>query len=79
MMEYFIKVHDHGDWPQTKWVLGTNHCHIAVTYDKRTKRAIATSAIDNLVKGAAGQAIQNMNLLFGLKENHGLKYSPLMP
>lgn len=77
--EYFIKVHKHGNWPQTKWTLGTNDCHIAVTYDKRTKRAIACSAIDNLVKGAAGQAIQNMNLLFGLEENSGLKYSALVP
>ncbi|MCL2817880.1 MAG: N-acetyl-gamma-glutamyl-phosphate reductase, partial [Clostridiales bacterium] len=77
--EYFVKVHDHGVWPETKWTLGGNFCHIGLTYDARTGRAVVCAAIDNLVKGAAGQAIQNMNLMFGLPENAGLANPPLTP
>ncbi|MDW7673300.1 MAG: N-acetyl-gamma-glutamyl-phosphate reductase [Bacillota bacterium] len=58
--------------PQTNWVAGTNNCHIAATLDKRTNRIVVVSAIDNLVKGAAGQAVQNMNIMFGLAEIAGL-------
>lgn len=58
--------------PQISDVVGTNYCDIAVTVEQRTRRAIIISVIDNLVKGAAGQAIQNMNILFGLPEHQGL-------
>lgn len=77
--EPFVTVHPEGIWPQTKWAAGTNHCHIALTYDSRSKRAVITAAIDNLIKGAAGQAIQNMNLMFGLPETQGLVYTPVIP
>lgn len=77
--EQFIFVHPEGRWPQTKWASGTNNCHLALTYDNRTKRVIITSAIDNLLKGASGQAIQNMNILFGLPEKTGLELTPLFP
>ena len=58
---------------ETRFVVGTNFCDISVKVDKRTKRAIITSCIDNTVKGAAGQALQNMNVAFGLPETVGLK------
>lgn len=58
---------------ETRFVVGTNFCDISVRVDKRTKRAIITSCIDNTVKGAAGQALQNMNVAFGLPETMGLK------
>lgn len=77
--EYFVKVYDEGIWPQSKWTWGSNFCHIGVTYDPRTQRAVACAAIDNLVKGAAGQAVQNMNILFGLPENQGLELLPVFP
>lgn len=77
--EAFVHVHDLGVWPQTKWVTGSNSCHIGLTYDKRTGRAVICSAIDNLVKGAAGQAIQNMNILFGLPEGTALGVTPTFP
>ncbi len=77
--EKFVKVHKEGNWPQTKWATGTNFCHLALTYDSRTKRVIITGAIDNLIKGAAGQAIQNMNLMFGLPEHQGLEFTPVFP
>ncbi|MDI3533660.1 MAG: N-acetyl-gamma-glutamyl-phosphate reductase [Thermosediminibacterales bacterium] len=65
--------------PQTKSVRGSNCCDIAVGVDKRTGRVTVVSAIDNLIKGAAGQAIQNMNLMFGLDEKTGLALPPLYP
>ena len=71
--EEFVTVLPLGDIANLKNVRCTNNCHISVHYDKRTNRAIIVSAIDNMVKGAAGQAIQNMNLVLGLKENSGLK------
>ncbi len=77
--EYFVRVHEHGEWPQTKWASGTNLCHLAVTYDPRTGRAIVCSVIDNIGKGAAGQAIQNMNILFDLPEQTGLQLAPMYP
>ncbi|MEG1501125.1 MAG: N-acetyl-gamma-glutamyl-phosphate reductase [Clostridiales bacterium] len=77
--ELFVHVHDHGNWPQTKWATGSNNCHIALTYDERTGRAIITSVIDNLVKGAAGQAVQNMNLLFDFPEEMALPRTPIFP
>lgn len=71
--EEFVTVLPLGDIVNLKNVRCTNNCQISVHYDKRTNRAILVSAIDNMVKGAAGQAIQNMNLVLGLPENAGLK------
>ncbi|MDX1686123.1 MAG: N-acetyl-gamma-glutamyl-phosphate reductase [Saprospiraceae bacterium] len=65
--------------PEVKFVRGTNLCDIYATYDSRTHRIIVLSAIDNLMKGAAGQAVQNMNIMFDLEETSGLKISPLQP
>lgn len=65
--------------PTLKDVRGTNYCDLFSTYDERTNRIITIAAIDNLVKGAAGQAIQNLNLMFGLEESTGLKAVPLNP
>lgn len=70
--EFFIRVKDAGELPETKHVAGSNFVDIGVCVDRRLNRAVIVSAIDNIVKGAAGQAIQNMNLLFGLDEKTGL-------
>lgn len=77
--EPFVHVFPGTKAPQTKWVIGTNFCSISPTYDARTKRLIVSSVIDNIGKGAAGQAIQNMNLAFGLPETTGLMFPPLYP
>jgi len=77
--EYFVRVLPGELWPQTKHVSGSNFCDINLKYDPRTGRVIICSVIDNLVKGAAGQAVQNMNILFGLEENTGLKQVPMYP
>ena len=77
--EKFIRVLDEGICPETKWVEGSNYVDINFKIDPRTNRIIMMGAIDNLVKGAAGQAVQNMNLMFGLPENTGLKQVPLFP
>ena len=69
--EPFIRVSD--DLPETKYVKGTNMVDISFRLDKRTGNIIAIGAIDNLVKGAAGQAVQNMNIVFGRKETEGLE------
>ncbi len=74
--EYFIRL---VDGPCIKNVRGTNFVDIGFTVDKRTNRVIVLSAIDNLVKGASGQAIQNMNVMFGLKESTALELAPLYP
>lgn len=75
--EYFIKVID--ELPETRWVRGSNLCHIGLRVDKRTNRVIVVSVIDNLIKGASGQAVQNMNIMFGFKENLGLEFLPMAP
>lgn len=75
--EYFIRILE--ELPQTRWVKGTNFCDIALRVDKRTNRVIVVSAIDNMVKGAAGQAIQNMNILFNIEENKGLELLAMLP
>jgi N-acetyl-gamma-glutamyl-phosphate reductase len=77
--EPFVRVHEVGSLPQIKHVAGSNLCDIGVVVDSRTKRLIVVSAIDNLVKGAAGQAVQNMNLMSGFDEHDGLKLAPLFP
>lgn len=66
--EYFVHLLDEGTYPKTLSVVGTNNAHIQVSYDAKTQKAIITCAIDNLYKGAAGQAVQNMNLVFGFEE-----------
>jgi N-acetyl-gamma-glutamyl-phosphate reductase len=75
---HFIRVLE-GKLPSTKYVSGTNYCDIAVKYDKRTNNIIVLSAIDNLVKGASGQALQNMNIMFGLPETTGLELIAIYP
>ena len=77
--EYFIRLRSLDELPNTKWVAGSNFCDIAAVWDKRTKRVNVISAIDNLVKGASGQAVQNMNIMFGLEENAGLKLGFVYP
>lgn len=77
--EKFIRVLDKDVYPETKWVEGSNYVDIGFQIDKRTGRIIMMGAIDNLVKGAAGQAVQNMNLMFGEKESEGLELIPMFP
>ena len=77
--EYFIRLLEPGVCPETKWVEGSNYVDIGFQIDVRTKRIVMMGAIDNLVKGAAGQAVQNMNLMFGLPEQEGLKLVPMFP
>ena len=74
--EKFVRVLDKGSCPETKWVEGSNYVDINFVIDERTGRIIMMGALDNLVKGAAGQAVQNMNLLFGLPESEGLELVP---
>jgi N-acetyl-gamma-glutamyl-phosphate reductase len=75
----FVKVLEEGKYPKTKHVLGSNYCHLAVKMDDRTGQAIAMAVIDNLVKGASGQAVQNMNIMCDLDEQQGLKSIALAP
>lgn len=77
--ESFVRVYPKGMLPNLLNIRGTNYCDIGLSIDVRTNRAIIVSAIDNLVKGAAGQAIQNMNLICGLPEEMGLELVPLFP
>ena len=77
--ESFIRLLQPGVCPETKWVEGSNYTDIGFYVDERTGRIIAMGALDNLVKGAAGQAVQNMNIVFGLPENTGLRQIPLFP
>jgi len=77
--EFFVRLLPPGILPQTKAVAGSNHCDIVPVVDPRTGRVVVLSAIDNLVKGAAGQAVQNMNLMFGLPETTGLDRPGLYP
>lgn len=69
----FVLVRPDGSFPATRDVGGTNECHLGVHVDSRTGRLVVISAIDNLVKGAAGQAVQNMNVMYGLEETAGLE------
>ena len=77
--EYFVRVLPKDVCPETRWVEGSNFVDIGFKIEPRTNRIIAMGALDNLVKGAAGQAVQNMNLLFGFEENEGLKIAPMFP
>ncbi|MDD4321262.1 MAG: N-acetyl-gamma-glutamyl-phosphate reductase [Acidaminococcaceae bacterium] len=77
--EFFIRLRGRGVCPEVKNVRASNYVDIGWQIDKRTNRLIAMSVLDNLVKGAAGQAVQNMNVMFGLPENMGLKQLPIFP
>lgn len=77
--EPFVHVLSTGELPQMKHVSGTNNCQLSVQFDERTGRLIVLSIIDNLGKGAAGQAVQNMNIMFGLPEKSGLNTIAMMP
>ena len=77
--EKFIRVLEKGVCPETKWVEGSNYVDMGFVIDQRTGRIILMGALDNLVKGAAGQAVQNMNLMFGLRESEGLEMPPCFP
>lgn len=77
--ETFVRVLPEGRLPNISQVRGSNFCDIGLAVDPRTRRVIAVSAIDNLVKGAAGQALQNMNLMFGLNESEGLRGAAVFP
>lgn len=77
--EYFVRVLEKDVCPQTRWVEGSNFVDVNFKIDKRTNRMIMMGAMDNLVKGAAGQAVQNMNLMFGCEEAEGLLMAPLFP
>lgn len=77
--EYFVRVLPKDVCPETRWVEGSNFVDIGFKIEPRTNRLIMMGALDNLVKGAAGQAVQNMNLLFGLPENEGLQLAPIFP
>ena len=77
--EKFVRVLEKDVCPQTKWVEGSNYVDVNFKIDPRTNRIIMMGAMDNLVKGAAGQAVQNMNLMFGLKESEGLELVPMFP
>ncbi len=77
--ETFVRVLGEGAYPETKWVEGSNFVDIGFQIDARTGRIVMMGAVDNLVKGAAGQAVQNMNLLFGFPEQEGLETAPMFP
>ena len=77
--EPFIRVLPVGQFPNVRNVRGSNFCDIGVHADGRTGRVVIVTAIDNLVKGASGQAVQNMNLLMGFEENAGLRFAGLCP
>lgn len=77
--EYFVRVLDKNVCPETRWVEGSNFVDVNFVIDPRTNRIIMMGAMDNLVKGAAGQAVQNMNLIFGFEETEGLKLVPMFP
>ena len=77
--EYFVRILKKGVCPETRWVEGSNFVDVNFVIDERTGRIIVMGALDNIVKGAAGQAVQNMNLMFGLDETEGLRMPPLFP
>lgn len=77
--ERFLQVLPLGQCPSMKDVRGSNHCHLGVVADRRAGRTIITAALDNLAKGSSGQAIQNANLMLGLKEEAGLEIAPVFP
>ena len=77
--EYFVRMLDKDECPETRWVEGSNFVDIGFKIDNRTNRVVMMGALDNVTKGAAGQAVQNMNIMFGLPENEGLTMAPMFP
>ncbi|MBM3216641.1 N-acetyl-gamma-glutamyl-phosphate reductase [Candidatus Poribacteria bacterium] len=77
--EPFVQVLDAGEYAQTKAVLGSNNVHISLEVDPRVGRVVVTSVLDNLVKGASGAVVQNLNLMAGLDETAGIRFPGLMP
>ena len=77
--EQFVRFLEKGVCPETRWVETSNYVDVNIKKDERTNRVIMMGAMDNLVKGAAGQAVQNMNIMFGLPENMGLNFVPAFP
>ncbi|MED1442817.1 N-acetyl-gamma-glutamyl-phosphate reductase [Aeribacillus composti] len=75
----FVRVRTNGTFPSTKEVYGSNYCDIGLAFDQRTSRLTVVSVIDNLMKGAAGQAVQNFNIMSGFQENEGLNFLPVYP
>ncbi|MCJ7987579.1 N-acetyl-gamma-glutamyl-phosphate reductase [Priestia sp. OVL9] len=75
----FVRVRKAGEFPSTKEVSASNYCDIGVAFDERTKRITIVSVIDNLVKGAAGQAIQNANIMMGFEQQAGIGLLPVFP
>lgn len=75
----FVRILAPGIWPHTRWVYGSNFCDINFAVDREAGRITVLSAIDNLVKGAGGQAVQNMNLMFGFEEDSGLDFPGVCP
>ncbi len=77
--EKYVRVLNKNVCPETRWVEGSNYVDVNFKLDDRTNRIVVMGALDNIVKGAAGQAIQNMNLMFGLPESEGLELAPMFP
>jgi N-acetyl-gamma-glutamyl-phosphate reductase len=77
--EKFVRICPAGIYPNISSVCGSNYCDIGFAIDPRTKKVIIIAAIDNLIKGAAGQAVQNMNIICGFQEDAGLQIAPLYP
>lgn len=77
--ERFVRILESGVCPETRWVEGSNYVDVNFKLDTRTNRVVVMGALDNIVKGAAGQAVQNMNLIFGLPEEEGLTLAPMFP
>ena len=77
--EKFVRICSPGQYPNISSVCGSNYCDIGLTIDPRTNNIIIIAAIDNLIKGAAGQAVQNMNIICGFAEDAGLQSAPLYP
>lgn len=77
--EQFVRILPAGQLPDTKYVQGSNYCDIGLVVDKRVQRVIVVTAIDNLVKGASGQAVQNMNIMCGFMETKALRETPVWP
>lgn len=71
--EEFVRVYEAGTLPEIKHIAGSNYVGLGVVVDERLNRAVVVSCIDNLIKGAAGQAVQNMNIVCGLDEGMGLR------
>ena len=75
----FVRIRPLGHYPSVKEVCGSNYCDIGLHLDERTGRLTIVSVIDNLMKGAAGQAVQNANIMNGLDEKTGLEFIPMYP